>query len=109
MLNKLFNFGKNGSAFLAGRQKTIISAAIVLMIATVFAKLLGLFKLTLLANIFGLSREIDIFYAADSIPQIFFNILIIGSFNTALIPIITGLITKNNKKINFYIKFAEKH
>ena len=96
MLNKLFNFGKNGSAFLAGRQKTIISAAIVLMIATVFAKLLGLFKLTLLANIFGLSREIDIFYAADSIPQIFFNILIIGSFNTALIPIITGLITKNN-------------
>ncbi len=97
--NIFTSFQKNGASFFVKRQNTIVSAAFVIMSITIIAKILGLFKLTLLANFFGLSRNLDIFYAADSIPQIFFNILIIGSFNTALIPVIGELIFKKKTKM----------
>lgn len=92
------SFQKNGTSFFVKRQNTIVSAAFVIMAVTIISKFLGLFKLTLLANFFGLSRSLDIFYAADSIPQIFFNILIVGAFNTALIPILGELIYKKKSK-----------
>ena len=89
---------KNSTSFFVKRQNTIVSAAFIIMAVTALSKILGLFKLTLLANIFGLSRSLDIFYAADSIPQIFFNILVLGSFNTALIPVIGELVFKKKSK-----------
>ncbi len=97
-LPSILKIGKNSQSMLSMKQNTIVTAAVVIMSATLIAKMLGLFKLTLLANLFGLSRQLDVFYAADSIPQIFFNILVIGTFNTALIPIIGGMIAKNDKK-----------
>jgi putative peptidoglycan lipid II flippase len=89
---------KNSTSFFIKRQNTIVSAAFIIMAVTAISKILGLFKLTLLANIFGLSRSLDIFYAADSIPQIFFNILVLGSFNTALIPVIGELVFKKKSE-----------
>ena len=99
-LKEIISIGrKNGNSWFIRRQKTIVSAAIIIMGATLIAKVLGLFKLTLLANIFGLSRSLDIFYAADSIPQFFFNILVLGSFNTALIPILADLLSHKKKDL----------
>ena len=71
--NLFSSIQKNSTSFFVKRQNTIVSAAFIIMAVTAISKILGLFKLTLLANIFGLSRSLDIFYAADSIPQIFFN------------------------------------
>ena len=96
--NLFTSIQKNSTSFFVKRQNTIVSAAFIIMVVTAISKILGLFKLTLLANIFGLSRSLDIFYAADSIPQIFFNILVLGSFNTALIPVIGGLVYKKKSK-----------
>lgn len=93
----VFSIFKNGKDFVTKRQDSILSAAVVMMVATVATKVLGLVKLLLLANLFGTSRQLDIFYAANTIPSIVFNLLVIGSLNTALIPILSEVISKHEK------------
>jgi putative peptidoglycan lipid II flippase len=90
----VFSIFKNGKDFVTKKQETILSAAVIMMVATIATKLLGLFKIVLLANIYGTSRQLDIFYAANTIPEIIFNILVLGSLNTALIPVLSEVLMK---------------
>lgn len=92
-----FSIFKNGKDFVTKKQETILSAAVVMMVAALTTKILGLVKIILLANIYGTSRALDIFYAANTIPEIIFNLLVIGSLNTALIPILAECLHKENE------------
>ena len=94
----VFSIFKNGKDFVTKKQDSILSAAIIMMVATLATKLLGIVKIILLANIFGASRMLDIFYAANAIPEIIFNLLVLGSLNTALIPVLSELLTKKGNK-----------
>lgn len=67
-----------------------------LLIIMLITKLLGLFKLRVIATLFGTSRELDIFWAAFTIPDMAFNILISGSINAAIIPIFSQVKHKGN-------------
>ena len=91
----LFSFIKNGKDLVTKKQETIVSAAVIIMITTLIIKFLGVFKMTLLAHTFGASRELDIFFAANTIPNVLFNICVLGSLNTALIPILSEVLEKN--------------
>lgn len=96
----LSSFLKNGKDLVTKKQDTILSAALVIMIATIATKILGVIKLVLLAHNYGTSRTLDIFYAANTLPEIIFNIFVIGSLNTALIPVLSECLgSKNSKKI----------
>ncbi len=94
----VFSIFKNSRDFVGRKQETILSAALVMMIAAIATKILGIVRIILLANIYGTSRQLDIFYAANTIPEILFNILVIGSLNTALIPILSECLSKRNKE-----------
>lgn len=62
-------------------------------------KVLGFIKLRLIANTFGASRELDIFWASFTIPDLIFMLIIGGSTNAALIPAFIRLKKKNPKKL----------
>ncbi len=66
-----------------------------LLLAT---KLLGFLKLRIFAQLFGASHELDIFWAAFTIPDMVFMILVAGSVNAAIIPILTDVLYDKGKK-----------
>lgn len=99
-MGTVFSLFKNGKDFVIRKQETILSAAVVMMVATLATKVLGIVKIILLANLYGASRSLDIFYAANTIPEIIFNLLVLGSLNAALIPILSECLTKgSNEKL----------
>lgn len=87
MLKKLFN----------SQTKTITSAAIILGAASLVSRLLGILRDRVLAGEFGAGSELDIYYAAFRIPDLVFNLLVLGALSAGFIPIFSSYI-KNKKK-----------
>ncbi len=86
------------------RQTNIFSAAAFIFSAVLFSAVLGLIRTRLLSAYFGASRSLDIYYAAFRIPDLLFQLLVMGALSAAFIPIFTSLLTRDNKEEAF--KFA---
>ncbi len=54
---------------------------------TVIGKLIGLLRDRILAGQFGASTELDVYYAAFRIPDLVFNLFILGATSSAIVPI----------------------
>lgn len=63
-----------------------------------FTKILGFIKLRMIAQLFGASHELDIFWAAFTIPDMVFLVIVAGSVNAAIIPILTDVLYDKGKK-----------
>ena len=87
MLHKLFN----------NQSKTITSAAIILGAASLVSRLLGILRDRILAGEFGAGVELDMYYAAFRIPDLVFNLLILGALSAGFIPVFTGYLSKKEK------------
>jgi putative peptidoglycan lipid II flippase len=61
-------------------------------------KILGFFKLRIIAQLFGASHDLDIFWAAFTIPDMIFLVIVAGSINAAIIPIFTDVLYDKGKK-----------
>ncbi len=70
----------------------------IIMVVLILAKILGFFKLRLIAQLFGATRELDMFWAAFTIPDMLINILILGSINAAVIPVFSKVLNKNGEE-----------
>ncbi|MBW6441927.1 murein biosynthesis integral membrane protein MurJ [Patescibacteria group bacterium] len=89
------NGTKSLNGFLFKTQNTILSAAMVLGLASGVSAILGLVKTRLLASYFGVSRDLAVFYTADRIPNLIYSVIIVGAVSTVFIPIFTGLLKKD--------------
>jgi putative peptidoglycan lipid II flippase len=69
-----------------------------IMVLLFLTKVLGFFKLRTIAQLFGVSHELDIFWAAFTIPDMLFMILVAGSINAAVIPIFSDIFRKEGKE-----------
>jgi len=97
------------------KKLTVSRAAIILGVSSLVSNILGLFRERLIAGHFGASHETDIFYASFRIPDLIFNILILGALSSVFIPIFVEKLTENKKKeaeslansfLNFILIFA---
>ena len=79
-------------------QKTILSAAFILAVASGVNALLGFVKGRMLATFFGDSVELAIFYTADRIPDLLYSVLVVGALSTVFIPVFTTLYKKNKAR-----------
>lgn len=76
-----------------------------LMFVLVLSKVLGFLKMTIIAQLFGTSRELDIFWAAFTIPDTIFNVLVAGAINAAIIPIFSKVLhTDGEEELNLLYK-----
>lgn len=80
------------------KKLTVSSAAIMLSVTGLVSNILGLFRERLIAGHFGASHETDIFYASFRIPDLIFNLLILGALSSVFIPIFVEKLTKNEKE-----------
>lgn len=94
MIQKLIN-----SKLLNDRPtESITSAAFIIALAGIVSRLLGLVRDRILAFQFGAGDTLDVYYAAFRIPDLIYNLLIVGALGAAFIPVFTGLLTKKREE-----------
>ncbi|MDD5147618.1 MAG: murein biosynthesis integral membrane protein MurJ [Candidatus Daviesbacteria bacterium] len=91
---------KNLFSLLYSRQTSILSAASIIMTTMVLSKVLGLIRDRLLAHVF-LPEKIDIFWAAFRLPDLIFQIIILGALSVAFIPVFTEHLENKGKEDAF--------
>lgn len=91
---------KNLFSLLYSRQTSILSAASIMMATLMFSKILGLIRDRLLAHVFS-PDQIDIFWAAFRLPDLIFQIIILGALSVAFIPVFTEHLEDRGKEDAF--------
>lgn len=89
MIKRLFN----------GEINSITMAALLVGGSSLISRLLGIFRDRILAGQFGAGDTLDIYYAAFRVPDLIFNLLVLGALSAGFIPIFTGLIKRPLEKI----------
>lgn len=109
------NFWRNGKLLLSRKQANILSAATVIMVAVAMSRLLGLFRDRLLAGTFfgGNEWQLDVYFAAFRLPDMIFQLLVLGALSAAFIPVFSRYLEKKEEEayylsssvINFLLIF----
>lgn len=81
-----------------GESKTITSAAIIVGAASLASRFLGIVRDRILAGEFGAGDILDTYYAAFRVPDLIFNLLVLGALSAGFIPIFTEYINSQNKE-----------
>lgn len=84
--------------FLNGQSRTITSAALILGLASMASRFLGLIRDRLLAGHFGAGDSLDIYYAAFRVPDLIYNLLIMGTLSAGFIPVFISLWEKKTSE-----------
>ena len=78
-------------------QKTIFSAAMVIMIMAALSRLLGLVRSRILASVFD-ADQLAVYLASFRLPEVAFEILVYGALSSAIIPVLADYFSKGKKK-----------
>jgi putative peptidoglycan lipid II flippase len=78
----------------------VAKSAAIIAVFSFLAKILGLVRDAVFSHQFGTSVIIDAYFAAFRIPDFVFNLLILGTFSVAFIPIFSEYLLKDEKKAN---------
>lgn len=100
MFNSLF---KKSANILNLKQNSILSASMVIMLAVLLSAFLGFIRIRLLSNFFGDSRILDIFWASFRLPDMLFQVLVMGTLSSAFIPVFSSYLGKGKLKEAFAI------
>ncbi|MFA5124290.1 MAG: murein biosynthesis integral membrane protein MurJ [Patescibacteria group bacterium] len=79
-------------------SQSITSAAIIIGGLSVASRLLGVIRDRVLASQFGAGDILDAYYAAFRLPDLVYNLLILGAVSAGLIPVFTSLLAKHQEK-----------
>jgi putative peptidoglycan lipid II flippase len=88
---------------LNSQTKSISSASLILAISYFLSAALGLLRDRLLAGTFGAGNELDVYYAAFTVPDFIALILIFGAISAAVIPIFSGYLVKDKDEAWEYV------
>jgi putative peptidoglycan lipid II flippase len=94
-------FLKNSRQILTRRQNSILSAASVIMVAVFLSRLLGLLRDRFLAGIFFGSNsawQLDVYFAAFRLPDMIFQLLVVGALSAAFIPVFSQYLEKDKQQ-----------
>ncbi|MDD4271887.1 MAG: murein biosynthesis integral membrane protein MurJ [Patescibacteria group bacterium] len=75
-----------------GEINSITLAALLVGGSSLISRLLGIFRDRILAGQFGAGDTLDIYYAAFRVPDLIFNLLVLGALSAGFIPVFTSLI-----------------
>ncbi|PIR03027.1 MAG: murein biosynthesis integral membrane protein MurJ [Candidatus Magasanikbacteria bacterium CG11_big_fil_rev_8_21_14_0_20_43_7] len=76
-------------------QTSITGAAIILGAASFLSRIIGILRDRIFAHQFGAGSTLDAYYAAFRIPDLVYNLLIVGALSAGFIPVFLELKEKN--------------
>ncbi|PSO45896.1 MAG: murein biosynthesis integral membrane protein MurJ, partial [Parcubacteria group bacterium QH_9_35_7] len=80
------------------KTKSTIGAAIVVGAASLISRFIGLARDKIFAHQFGASNILDAYYAAFRVPDLVYNMLVVGALSAGFIPVFKELLEKDEKK-----------
>ncbi|MFA6526640.1 MAG: murein biosynthesis integral membrane protein MurJ [Candidatus Buchananbacteria bacterium] len=80
------------------QSQSITSAAVVIGGLSLVSRFLGIFRDRVLAGQFGAGDVLDAYYAAFRLPDLVYNLLILGAVSAGLIPVFTSLLARHHQK-----------
>lgn len=83
--------------FLAKKQTTVGSAAMILVSMVFTSRVLGLLRDRMLSARFA-PDELGVYFAAFRLPNIIFELLVTGALTSAFIPVFTKYLTENKER-----------
>lgn len=83
---------------LNSQSKSATGAALVIAGASLISRLVGLMRDRVFAHYFGTMPAMDAYYAAFKIPDLIYNLIIVGALTAGFIPTFTKLFYKQNDK-----------
>lgn len=96
------NILHTGSALFSRRQSNILSAAAVITIAGFVSSILGLVRNRILLTYFFedplLRQQLDAYWVAFRLPELIFQLLVIGALSAAFIPVFGKYIDKDKEE-----------
>lgn len=99
MVRRAIDFTKT---FFSNEPSSTLRVSVILMAITLIAKVAGLAVKALMANKIGVNRELDIFFAANTLPEMLSNVFLVGALSAAVIPILSQV-----KKIKGFEEFEK--
>lgn len=89
----------DGDIYSAGEPNapapSMARSAVIIGIAFMASRILGLLREIILANRFGTSSDYDAYVSAFRIPDLLFLVIMSGSFGAAFIPVFGGFLARN--------------
>jgi putative peptidoglycan lipid II flippase len=76
---------------------SITAAASLVAVSSLVSRALGIIRDRILAGKFGAGDDLDIYYAAFRIPDLVYNLIVLGALSAGFIPIFTTLIKEEKK------------
>lgn len=98
MIRKLFN----------GEINSITVAALLVGGSSLISRLLGIFRDRILAGQFGAGDTLDVYYAAFRVPDLIFNLLVLGALSAGFIPIFISLIKSPLERVRSLLRDDHK-
>jgi len=84
---------------LNGKINSLTTAAVIIAATSLISRLLGLFRDRILASEFGAGEMLDVYYAAFRIPDLLFNLIVLGAISAGFIPLLTEYLEKRDQKL----------
>ena len=99
-MDKVKSFWLNGQNLLSRRQSSILSAAFVIAVTYGISMVLGILRERLLvARFYACCRqELDVYYAAFRLPDMIFQLVVIGALAAAFIPVFSEKLSRDEKE-----------
>ncbi len=97
MFKTIFRISNN---FFLRRQTNVLTAASVIMATVLLSRILGLLRDRMLASYFP-KEELGVYLAAFRLPNLLFELLIMGVLSTAFIPVFTHYLTEKKEEEGF--------
>lgn len=93
--------------FFQKRSKGIAAAAILVGVFSLVSRVLGIFRDRILAGEFGAGPILDAYYSAFRVPDLIYNLLILGALSAGFIPVFSSLIKKMKCDEDFYFCYSQ--
>ena len=83
---------------LTRQSKTLLGASATLAFLGLFSRVLGVLRDRILASHFGASDILDVYYVSFNIPDLGFNLLVVGAVSSAFIPVFIEYQSESSKR-----------
>ena len=80
---------------LSNQTHTITGAALILGAASFLSRLIGILRDRIFAHYFGAGDTLDAYFAAFRVPDLVYNLVIVGALSAGFIPVFMKLLVKN--------------
>lgn len=91
------NIFKRGKDLIYGKQASILSAAFIIMLTIAASRVLGLVRNRIFVHFFA-PEQIDTYLAAFQLPDLIFEMFILGAMSSAFIPVFTRYLSQKKTK-----------